>query len=194
MDPEARLKVSKQQIAIRRQPKEDSLQRTRRTQWKRDQQCTVSRSAEDKITSMRMDHVAYPCRDPRRTHNFYNRVLGLMLVQAYAGKELMLIYQLPGGGSLVFSATHQQSSSPADDVAWERRHVGITVATRSEFDHWLKLLKQHQIEHQLIEDERIYFADPDGLVLEIEVESAIAVDPEAEKVLERWMANNESHH
>jgi catechol 2,3-dioxygenase-like lactoylglutathione lyase family enzyme len=135
-----------------------------------------------------MDHVAYPCRDPRQTHNFYNRVLGLVLVQAYAGKELMLIYQLPGGGTLVFSATREQSRSRADDVACERRHVGVTVATRDEFDHWLKMLKQHQIDHQLIDDERIYFADPDGLVLEIEVESEIAVNPEAEKILQRWMA------
>jgi catechol 2,3-dioxygenase-like lactoylglutathione lyase family enzyme len=150
----------------------------------------VAKCGGGKISSMRMDHVAYPCRDPRRTHNFYNRVLGLRLVQAYAGEELMLIYHLSGGGSIVFSAARDQSSPPADDVAWERRHVGITVATRGEFERWLSLLKQHEIEHQLVEDERIYFADPDGLVMEIEVESAVPVNPEAEKVLELWMANN----
>lgn len=135
---------------------------------------------------MRIDHIAWPVRDPRQTHRFYHEVLGLKLVQAYADKELLLVYALPGGGSLVFSAA-KDPVPPAADVAWERRHVGITVATRAEFDGWPERLEEHEVTHQLIDDERIYFSDPDGLVLELEVAAEVEISPAAHEVLERWL-------
>src|SRR5512142_960983 len=55
---------------------------------------------KQKGQTMRIAHVAYPCHDPQETHRFYTRVLGLRLVQAYAGKQLLLVYALPDGGSL----------------------------------------------------------------------------------------------
>lgn len=136
---------------------------------------------------MRIDHVAWPVRDPRQTHRFYHEVLGLELVQAYAGKELMLVYALPGGGTLVFSAAKDASPAQADFVAWERRHVGIIVETRAEFDYWLARLRECEITHELIDDERIYFSDPDGLVLELEVAAQVEVNPAAAEALERWV-------
>jgi catechol 2,3-dioxygenase-like lactoylglutathione lyase family enzyme len=135
---------------------------------------------------MRIDHVAYPCRDPHQTHRFYNGVLELELVQAYAGRELMLVYALPSGGSLVFSASSDSDAAPVENVPWERRHVGITVDTRAELDRWLERLKEHGVHHQLVDEERIYFADPDGLVLELEVASPTTADPSAPQVLARW--------
>lgn len=136
---------------------------------------------------MRIDHVAWPVRDPRQTHGFYHGALGLGLVQAYAGKELMLVYALPGGGSLVFSAAKDAAPAQAEFVAWEQRHVGIVVETRAEFDHWLARLREHEIDHQVIDDERIYFADPDGLVLELEVAAQVEINPAASEVLASWI-------
>lgn len=135
---------------------------------------------------MRIDHIAHPSRDPQETHRFYHGVLGLELVQAYAGKELMLVYALPGGGSLVFGASRESAPEPAHDVPWEHGHVGLTVATRAEFDRWLERLKELGIRHQLIDDERVYFSDPDGLVLELEVASPAPVNPSAAEILACW--------
>jgi catechol 2,3-dioxygenase-like lactoylglutathione lyase family enzyme len=138
------------------------------------------------IQSMRIDHVAYTSRDPQATHRFYSEVLELELVQAYAGSELMLVYALPGGGSLVFSASRNGESNGVENVAWQRRHVGLTVATRAEFDRWLERLKRLEVRHQLMDDERVYFSDPDGLVLELEVACETASNPAAYDILARW--------
>jgi catechol 2,3-dioxygenase-like lactoylglutathione lyase family enzyme len=139
---------------------------------------------------MRIDHIAHPCHDPHETHRFYATVLGLQLVQAYAGKDLMLIYALPDGGSLVFSTRTSGMRPYDDDPDWERQHIGLAVGTRAEFDRWLRRLKEYGIQHQLIEDERVYFFDPDGVVLELEVASPIPVDPAASEVLGRWQPDS----
>jgi catechol 2,3-dioxygenase-like lactoylglutathione lyase family enzyme len=135
---------------------------------------------------MRIDHVAHPCHDQHETHRFYGTVLGLQLVQAYAGKDLMLIYALPDGGSLVFSTCTGGVRPYDDDPDFERRHVGLTVDTRAEFDGWLRRLKEYGIKHQLIDDERVYFSDPNGVVLELEVASPTPIDPVASEMLARW--------
>jgi len=136
---------------------------------------------------MRIDHVAHPCRDPRETHRFYTQVMGFKLVQAYAGAELLLVYALPGGGSLAFSASREYTPESPNQVAWERQHVGLTLATRAEYETWLKRLKEFAIPHRVVDDERTYFADPDGLVLELEVELASPADPKASETLARWL-------
>jgi catechol 2,3-dioxygenase-like lactoylglutathione lyase family enzyme len=135
---------------------------------------------------MRLDHVAHSCQDPRETHKFYATLLGLKLVQAYAGKDLMLVYALPGEGSLVF--TTRESSTPANNDAsdWERRHVGLTLDTRAEFDAWLHRLRECGIAHKLISDERVYFSDPNGLVLELEVAAPATFNAAAEEILANW--------
>ena len=134
---------------------------------------------------MQIDHVAHICRDPRRTHEFYAGVLGLNLTNTYAGEALMIMYALPGGGSLVFTTGERSMHTPPKD--WERQHVGLTVETRAEFDGWLQTLRKHGIECRVLDDERIYFSDPDGLILEIELASTNAPDPAAVEVLEAWL-------
>jgi catechol 2,3-dioxygenase-like lactoylglutathione lyase family enzyme len=71
---------------------------------------------------MRIDHISYPCRDPFATHRFYSEVMGLELVQAYAGRELLLVYALPEGGTLVYSASPDSVPSAGRDIAWARQH------------------------------------------------------------------------
>ena len=134
---------------------------------------------------MRLDHIAHPCRDPHETHRFYHDVLGLKLVQAYGSQELMLVYELPAGGSLALTSS-DSAASAADQASWERHHVGLTVATQEEFNSWLERLTKHGIRYRLVEGERIYFSDPNGLVLEIEVASPTASNPAAAEVLARW--------
>lgn len=135
---------------------------------------------------MRIDHIACPCRDPFATHRFYSEVMGLKLIQALAGRELLLVYALPEGGNLVFSASRHSTPPAEKDVVWERQHVGLTVATRTELEQWIQKLKRLNVAYQLIDDERIYFSDPDGLVLEIEVGEPVACNPRAAEVLACW--------
>ncbi len=134
---------------------------------------------------MRIDHIAHPTRNPRETHRFYTTVLSLKLAQAYAGKDLMLLYVLPGGGSLVFS-TGASTEPRANDADWERRHVGITVETRAEFEQWVRRLEECGVRFRLVENERVYFADPDGLVLELEVAAPMEVNDRAAEILAQW--------
>jgi hypothetical protein len=64
----------------------------------------------------------------------------------------------------------------------------LTVATRAEFDAWVRRLKAAGVRHQIIDDERVYFTDPDGLVLELEVAAPVSFNPAAADVLARWLA------
>jgi catechol 2,3-dioxygenase-like lactoylglutathione lyase family enzyme len=98
----------------------------------------------------------------------------------------MLVYEVPGGGSLAFTTSSDQVSVVADEASRERRHVGLTVDTRDEFDSWLQKLREAHIKFQVIEGERIYFSDPDGLIIEIEVASPTAPNPKATEVLAGW--------
>ena len=135
---------------------------------------------------MRIDHVAYHCQNPQETHKFYSTVLGLKLVQAYAGKNLMLVYALPEKGSLVFTAKGTGTHPTENEGDWEYRHVGLILETRVEFDDWLRRLREFGIPHKLVDDERIYFSDPNGLVLELEVASPATVNAGAEEILANW--------
>jgi catechol-2,3-dioxygenase len=71
-------------------------------------------------------------------------------------------------------------------VDWEQQHIGLTVGTTEEFDRWLKRLEESGVPHKVVEGERIYFADPDGVVLELEVASPLTVNDNAAEVLARW--------
>ena len=140
---------------------------------------------------MRIDHIAYPCHNPFDTHRFYSEVMGLELLQAYSGKDLLLVYAIPGGGSLVFSASSDGTPLDEKQVSWDRQHVGLTVSTRGELEQWIEKLKALNVVYQLIDNERVYFSDPNGLVLELEVAEPATRNPRAAEILARW-ANAES--
>lgn len=139
---------------------------------------------------MRLDHVAHRCRDPHQTNRFYTSVLGLRLVQAYAGRDLLLVYDLPDGGSLAFTASPHSQPAGGSMADWEQQHIGLTVGTKEEFDCWLKRLNECGVPHKVIEGERVYFADPDGVVLELEVASPMTVNNKAPEVLARWAGDH----
>jgi len=64
--------------------------------------------------------------------------------------------------------------------------VGLTVATHTEMEQWIEKLKTLNVAYQLVDNERIYFSDPDGLVLEIEVDEPVARNLQAAEALARW--------
>ena len=64
--------------------------------------------------------------------------------------------------------------------------MGLTVATHTEMEQWIEKLKTLNVAYQLVDNERIYFSDPDGLVLEIEVDEPVARNLQAAEALARW--------
>ena len=118
---------------------------------------------------MHIDHVANVCRDAAATTHFYRELLGLPLTEVDHGGQHMLVFKLPAGGMLVFTVSDDTPPPSTDERDWQRRHIGLTVANAAELDPWLTRLRAHGIRHQLVDNERIYFADPDGVVLELEV-------------------------
>ena len=100
------------------------------------------------------------------------------------------VYALPEGANMVFSASPGSAPPAERDVAWDRQHVGLTVATRAELEQWIQKLKTHNVEYQLIDDERIYFADPDGLVLELEIAEHVTRNLRAPEILAQWVEAN----
>ena len=70
---------------------------------------------------------------------------------------------------IVFTAQLDARPVPTADRDWQHRHVGLTVASAADLDAWMTRLRTHHIRHELIDNERLYFADPDGHILELEV-------------------------
>jgi hypothetical protein len=64
--------------------------------------------------------------------------------------------------------------------------VGLTVSTRDELEQRIQKLKAVNVVFQLIDDERVYFSDPDGLVLELEVAEPVVRNPQAAEILAGW--------
>ena len=64
--------------------------------------------------------------------------------------------------------------------------------SREEFDHWLNRLNACGVRHKVVDNERIYFEDPEGLVLEIEVASPLAINEAANDVLTCWVSQFDS--
>lgn len=120
---------------------------------------------------MRIDHVANVCRDAAATTRFYGELLGLPPTRFEHDGADMLMFALPAGGALVFTVAGggASASAPTAERDWQHRHLGLTVATAAELDAWITRLRAHGVPHQWIDNERLYFADPDGLVLELEV-------------------------
>jgi catechol 2,3-dioxygenase-like lactoylglutathione lyase family enzyme len=118
---------------------------------------------------MRLDHVALVCRDPAATTRFYGELLGLPLTRFDHDGADMLLFALPAGGTLVFTSQPDARPAPTPPRDWQRIHLGLTVASAAELDAWMTRLRTHQIRHELIDNERLYFPDPDGHVLELEV-------------------------
>lgn len=119
---------------------------------------------------MRLDHVAFICRDTAATTRFYGELLGLPLTEFDHGGEPMLMFKLPAAGMLIFTVRPTARAITIDEREWQQRHIGLAVRTAAELDTWLTRLRAHSIHHTLVDEERVYFTDPDGHVLEIEID------------------------
>jgi catechol 2,3-dioxygenase-like lactoylglutathione lyase family enzyme len=125
---------------------------------------------------LKLDHVVFPVRDAGKTLAFYRDVLRLPLVAVHTGDDwdgypwLMMIFGLGGGQELVCVALQGAPAPDYRGVPVDVRHYAFSAEGESDIDLWRSRLSQNAVEfwEERHGDQRsVYFADPDGVVLEV---------------------------
>ena len=150
-------------------------------------------------TPLRVDHFALPVFDAAAIFRFYTDIMGLALVDALSGDDwggkpwLMMIFSFSDGRQIALVAL-RGAERPADDgLPDDIRHFAFSVASARELNTWKRRLRAHHI-HYREEDHgvqrSIYFADPNGIILEVTTpssEATIAPSKAAAAVVRQWI-------
>jgi catechol 2,3-dioxygenase-like lactoylglutathione lyase family enzyme len=125
---------------------------------------------------LKLDHVVFPVRDAEKTLAFYRDVMGLPLIATHTGDDwdgfswMMMIFGLGGGQEIVCVALRGAPLPDYRGVPVDARHYALSATGEAEIDLWRSRLSQHAVdfwEERHGEQRSVYFADPDGVVLEI---------------------------
>jgi predicted enzyme related to lactoylglutathione lyase len=124
---------------------------------------------------LQLDHLAFPCVDTEATLRFHLDVMGSTLSWALRTEgRLTMAFKREGGPTIGF--TFGDGIQPLGTIQprGDAPHVGLVVATAAERERWKRHLVEQGIRLTIEDvgpDERIYFADPNGVVFEIEAAS-----------------------
>ena len=125
---------------------------------------------------LKLDHVVFPVRDAEKTLAFYREVMGLPLIATHSGDDwdgypwLMMIFGLGGGQELVCVALQGGPAPDYRGVPMDARHYALSAEREADIDVWLSRLSQSAVdfwEEHHGDQRSVYFADPDGVVLEV---------------------------
>lgn len=148
---------------------------------------------------LELDHVVFPVRDAEATLKFYGEVLELPLVEALSGDDwdgypwLMMIHALGEGQEIVHVALRGAPLPDYRGVPIDARHYALAAGSAAEFEAWRSRLKEAGVDHweeHHGEQRSVYFADPDGVILEITwpaSRSRPVANPKAQAVVKAWM-------
>lgn len=139
----------------------------------------------------RLNHVAYPTFDTSETVRFYTEVLGFRLVDAVQGqigphRFLHTFFAMESGEILAFFDVRGLAKPAADAVPTWVRHLALSVDSAETLAAWQARLAAHDvkvsgpIDHDGIWSS-IYFADPNGVTLELTHQSRPLNDADAER-------------
>jgi len=157
------------------------------------------------MSRLRSDHYAFPCFDVAATDRFYRDVMGFPLVLAMSGPSpewggdfLLIAYAAGDGRCLDFFSFRGLRRPPADGLPDDIRHVAFTAGSARAVARWKLRLAERDVAYRIEDhgegDEHLYFADPNGLMLEIAARGdAPGVRSEsrsARRVLQRWIAQS----
>jgi catechol 2,3-dioxygenase-like lactoylglutathione lyase family enzyme len=152
--------------------------------------------------SLSADHVAFPITEVAASRRFYGQVLGLPLVEAHAGDDwgghpwLMMIFALADGRQLALCARHGAAPAPEDPAPRDLRHYALRCADAGELSRWADRLRAHEVtfwEEDHGAQRSIYFADPNGIVLEITTPAPLAAaSTQADAQVQAWLAAHPS--
>ena len=156
------------------------------------------------LTPMRLDHVAYRCRDARETVEFYTKFLDMRLVAAVTDSivqstkercpHIHVFFAMQDGSCVAFFETPEEKPMSRDlnTPEWVQ-HLALQVETPQQ---------QEAIRQRLIDGGvkvigpkdghlcvSIYFFDPNGHRLEITTRKVVAderTERDAWRILEHW--------
>jgi catechol 2,3-dioxygenase-like lactoylglutathione lyase family enzyme len=149
---------------------------------------------------LKLDHVVFPVRDAEKTLAFYRDVMRLPLIATHTGDDwdgfawMMMIFGLGGGQEIVCVALRDAPAPDYRGVPVDARHYALAAESEADIDLWCSRLSQHGVdfwEEHHAEQRSIYFADPDGVVLEITWPASRVIPTERLDALaaaQRWMA------
>ena len=149
---------------------------------------------------LNLDHVVIPVWDAEASLDFYAGTLGLPLAHTITGDDwggrpwLMLIFALEGGRELVLVNLRGASRPAPDGLPADSRHYAFSVDSPAAQEVWRARLAAAGVESWEEDhgDQRsIYFADPNGTILEITTPpsaAAPATDPAALQRARDWIA------
>src|SRR5258708_291052 len=115
-----------------------------------------------------LDHLAFPSSDPEATVRFYTDVLGFSISWALGSERRLTIALAVGGGpAIAFTCGDGVPPLPAVVPRGDAAHVGMVVKDVAERERWKQRLAAHGVGFTIEDagsEERIYFADPNGVV------------------------------
>jgi glyoxylase I family protein len=120
-----------------------------------------------------LDHVAIPVRDAERSRQFYERVLGLPLVDAMSGDDwegrpwLLMFFALGDSRQLALASFRGEAPQSERGLPSDARHYAL--GTR-DLEPWRERLRAAGVAYREEDhgaQQSLFVADPDGTVLEI---------------------------
>ena len=154
----------------------------------------------------RMHHVAYRCRDAKRTAEFYTKALGLKFTMAMSeervpttGAEcpyMHIFFQLADGSHVAFFDLANAAPMALDPNTppWVQ-HLALEVENAEALEQAAQRLRDYgvqvigPVDHQIFKS--VYFHDPDGHRVELTYrtetpEAMKALDQVKDEMLEEW--------
>ena len=126
-----------------------------------------------------IDHVAVNTNDMEATLRFYCGILGMKLARTSRTGDGRRHYNVEIGGGNAF-AFFDGAARPEDATPQYLNHFALPVATQAEFDEAYQSLQEHGVEvTEIIErgyGKTFYFHDPNGIRLQIELQTRESVD------------------
>jgi catechol 2,3-dioxygenase-like lactoylglutathione lyase family enzyme len=151
-------------------------------------------------SALKLDHVVFPVFEVEASYRFYADVMLLPLVNAVEGDDwggkpwLMMVFALADGRELVLVALRGAKRPSHDGLPRDARHLAFAVASAHEQDAWRRRLTEHRIdfwEEDHGRQKSIYFADPNGVVIEITTPASAEVtaqSPRASEIVRAFIA------
>jgi catechol 2,3-dioxygenase-like lactoylglutathione lyase family enzyme len=124
---------------------------------------------------LRLDHLAFPCADVEATLRFHVELLGFALSSASCSEgRLTVALAMAHGPTIGFTCGDGIAPLPPARPRGDSAHVGLVAADAAERERWKRRLAERGVRFTVEDhgpDERLYFADPNGVVFEIEAAS-----------------------
>jgi len=148
---------------------------------------------------LRTDHFVFPAYDVPRTLRFYTEILGFPLSGAFSGDDwggrpwLMMLFDVGDGRQIVLCALQGAGQPRADGLPADVRHYAFAVWSTRELGSWKRRLRAAKVKVSTEDhgdQQSIYFADPNGVMLEITAPpsaKALVRDPGANATVRQWL-------